>query len=327
MTSPVGTHSAIPSPAPPSFGGPSAFRTKPRYLHTTTVHAMASPDQSPTAPQPRHVSLVQGASRGIGLEMVRQLLEQPDGGLPGRPNAAGGHVVATCRDPEGAIELSELLEKHPDRLTVVPLDVENTETIEAAASLVKHKLGRVDVLCQTAAVLHVKGVMAPETSIARLDENAMMKAYRVNAMGPTLVTKHFAALLTEGTKLSLEGNTEGDDSKNKHAVVANLSARVSSIGDNRLGGWHSYRASKTALNQLTTNCAIEFARKKYPITFLLLHPGTVDTKLSEPFKKNVPPENLFSTERAASQLLKIIGQKTQDDTGKFVDWADTEVSW
>jgi NAD(P)-dependent dehydrogenase (short-subunit alcohol dehydrogenase family) len=101
------------------------------------------------------------------------------------------------------------------------------------------------------------------------------------------------------------------------------------VGDNKLGGWHSYRASKTALNQLTVNCAIEFdsKRKKHPITFLLLHPGTVDTDLSEPFKKNVPAEKLFTTERAAAQLLQIVGAKTHADTGKFFAWDGAEVPW
>ena len=264
--------------------------------------------------------------------MVRQLLEVPDAGLPGRPAAAGGHVVATCRDPANATALAELAARHPDRLTVVRLDVESTQTIVDAAETVRETLGRVDVLCQTAAVLHVDAPdfkMRPETSIARLDEAAALKAYRVNALGPTLVTKHFAGLLTEGTRLSLSESETSGGAKNKEAVVANLSARVSSVGDNALGGWHSYRASKTALNQLTKNCAIEFgsARKKHPITFLLLHPGTVDTDLSEPFKKNVPAEKLFTAERAAAQLLEIVGAKTHADTGKFFAWDGAEVPW
>jgi NAD(P)-dependent dehydrogenase (short-subunit alcohol dehydrogenase family) len=277
--------------------------------------------------------LIQGASRGIGLEMVRQLLETPDAGLPGRPAAAGGHVVATCRDPANATALNELAARHPHRLTVVKLDVESTPTIKDAAETVRDKLGRVDVLCQTAAVLHVDTPdfkMRPETSIARLDEAAALKAYRVNALGPTLVTKHFAGLLTEGTRLSLSESLESPSgAANKHAIVANLSARVSSVGDNKLGGWHSYRASKTALNQLTVNCAIEFdsKRKKHPITFLLLHPGTVDTDLSTPFKKNVPAEKLFTTTRAAAQLLEIVGAKTHADTGKFFAWDGAEVPW
>jgi NAD(P)-dependent dehydrogenase (short-subunit alcohol dehydrogenase family) len=83
------------------------------------------------------------------------------------------------------------------------------------------------------------------------------------------------------------------------------------VGDNKLGGWHSYRASKTALNQLTVNCAIEFdsKRKKHPITFLLLHPGTVDTDLSTPFKKNVPAEKLFTTDESRRAVVTNRGRQ------------------
>ena len=162
--------------------------------------------------------------------------------------------------------------------------------------------------------------MKPETSLARLDEAAALRAYRVNALGPTLVAKHFAGLLTEASRLAVEAG-------GAPAAVANLSARVSSVGDNRLGGWHSYRASKTALNQLTKNCAIEFARKKHPVTFLLLHPGTVETDLSAPFRRNVPEGKLFKVNFSAERLLGIVGDKTQADTGKFFAWDGEEIQW
>ena len=273
----------------------------------------------PTSP---HVSLVQGASRGIGLEMVRQLLQNEDASMAGRPAAAGGHVVATCRDPDNATALHTLKAAYPTRLTVVRLDVEDSKSITDAAETVKSKHGRVDVVVQTAAVLHVKGEMAPETSIARIDEAAMMRSFRVNAMGPTLVAKALSPLLMEASARSAADSPGGPP-----AIVANLSARVSSIGDNALGGWYSYRASKTALNQLTKNCAIEFGRKKHQVSFILLHPGTVDTDLSAPFKKNVPPEKLFTTEFSASALLNIVGEKNQSDTGKFFAWDGSEIQW
>ena len=153
----------------------------------------------PTSP---HVSLVQGASRGIGLEMVRQLLQNEDASMAGRPAAAGGHVVATCRDPDNATALHTLKAAYPTRLTVVRLDVEDSTSITEAAETVKSKHGRVDVVVQTAAVLHVKGEMAPETSIARIDEAAMMRSFRVNAMGPTLVAKALSPLLMEASARS-----------------------------------------------------------------------------------------------------------------------------
>lgn len=289
-----------------------------RAALTRSLATAAVRTDDPVSP---HVSLVQGASRGIGLAMVRQLLENEDASLPGRPAAAGGHVVATCRDPDNATALHALKAAYPNRLTVVRLDVEDSASIASAAETIGAAHGRVDVVVQTAAVLHVKGEMTPETSIARLDEAAMMRSFRVNAMGPTLVAKAFSPLLMEATARSVA------DGSGPPAIVANLSARVSSIGDNGLGGWYSYRASKTALNQLTKNCAIEFGRKKHQVSFILLHPGTVDTDLSAPFKKNVPPEKLFTTEFSASALLNIVGEKNQSDTGKFFAWDGSEIQW
>jgi NAD(P)-dependent dehydrogenase (short-subunit alcohol dehydrogenase family) len=214
------------------------------------------------------------------------------------------------------------------------MDVTDVAAIEAAAATVAAAHGRVDALIQTAAVLHVAGEMAPETSIARLDERSAIAAFRTNALGPTLVVKHFAKLLHEASaRARAEAAEKESDSDSdagsgaSAAVVANLSARVSSVGDNRLGGWHSYRASKSALNQLTKNCAIEFARKKHPVTFLLLHPGTVATDLSAPFRRNVPEGKLFAPEFAAERLLGIVGEKTQEDTGKFFAWDGEEVQW
>jgi len=157
-----------------------------------------------------HVSLVQGASRGIGLEMVRQLLERDAGGLfAGRPAAAGGHVVATCRNPSEATALSDLLRMHPDRLSVLRLDVTDPASIDAAAIAVTDMYGRVDVIANTAAVLHVPGEMAPETSIGRLTEEAMLRSFRVNAMGPVLVVKAFAPLLMQATERSAASDGGG----------------------------------------------------------------------------------------------------------------------
>ena len=98
----------------------------------------------PDVPLSPHVSLVSGASRGIGLEMVRQLLERPDASMRGRPSAAGGHVVAACRDPSSATALAELRARYPTRLSVVRMDVTDVAAIEAAAATVADAHGRVD---------------------------------------------------------------------------------------------------------------------------------------------------------------------------------------
>lgn len=115
--------------------------------------------------------------------------------------------------------------------------------------------------------------------------------------------------------------------RERPAVIANLSARVGSIGDNRLGGWYSYRASKAALNQLTKTMSLEFQRRKQPVAAICLHPGTCDTDLSAPFQRNVPPEKLFTRERAVEQLLRIIDSTTMADTGRFVAWDGSPIEW
>jgi NAD(P)-dependent dehydrogenase (short-subunit alcohol dehydrogenase family) len=113
----------------------------------------------------------------------------------------------------------------------------------------------------------------------------------------------------------------------RRAVIANLSARVGSIGDNRIGGWYAYRASKAAQNQITKTASIELRRKAPALVCVALHPGTVDTDLSAPFQGNVPEGKLFSVERAARQLLEVIDGLGPDDTGRFFDWAGEPVEW
>ena len=109
------------------------------------------------------------------------------------------------------------------------------------------------------------------------------------------------------------------------AVFAALSARVGSISDNRLGGWHAYRASKAALNMLVRNYAIEQARVNDRFIAVTLHPGTVDTGLSRPFQSNVPDAQLFSPDQSAGYLLKVIEGLTPANTGKSFDWAGKEI--
>ncbi|KAM0951648.1 putative benzil reductase ((S)-benzoin forming) [Dioscorea sansibarensis] len=254
------------------------------------------------------VSIVQGASRGIGLEFVRQLLE-------GNEN---GHVIATCRNPSGATGLHDLKNKFLDRLRILPLDITKENTIEAAATSVREHYGHLNLLINASGVLSIPDVLEPERTLSKLEKSSLLLAYEVNAVGPILVIKHMWPLLKLGG---------GSGTKRKFAIVASLSARVGSIGDNGLGGWHSYRASKAALNQLTKTISVEFARKKDPIVCMLLHPGTVDTDLSRPFQRNVPENKLFTKEFSVQKLLNIIDNVKSSDTGKFFAWDGQEIPW
>ena len=113
--------------------------------------------------------------------------------------------------------------------------------------------------------------------------------------------------------------------KQGKSIFASLSAKVGSIGDNRLGGWYSYRASKAALNMLVRNFAIELARTHREASVVALHPGTVDTGLSEPFQANLPPGQLTSPAQAAKHLLDVIDGLTPAESGRAFDWKGEEV--
>jgi NAD(P)-dependent dehydrogenase (short-subunit alcohol dehydrogenase family) len=136
-----------------------------------------------------------------------------------------------------------------------------------------------------AGLLHSAGIK-PEKSWRNLEAGTLAHNFAVNAIGPALVAKHFLPLLPRG----------------RRSAFAALSARVSSIGDNRLGGWHGYRASKAALNMLVKTLAIELARTR-PGAICVAHLGTADMDLSRPFKQSVAPGRLFTVEAAAAHLL------------------------
>ena len=113
--------------------------------------------------------------------------------------------------------------------------------------------------------------------------------------------------------------------RNGRTVFAALSARVGSISDNQIGGWHAYRASKAALNMLIRNFAIEQARRNEDAIIVSLHPGTVDTALSKPFQRGVPDQQLFTAEQSANYLLDVTSALTPADSGKAFDWAGKEI--
>jgi NAD(P)-dependent dehydrogenase (short-subunit alcohol dehydrogenase family) len=145
--------------------------------------------------------------------------------------------------------------------------------------------------------------IAPERDLRQLSAAAFARNFAINATGPALVAQAFLPLVPPKTR----------------TVFAALSARVGSISDNRLGGWHAYRASKAALNQLIRTIAIETARKNPHATVLGLHPGTVDTGLSKPFQRNV--KTLFTPAHSAAALLGVIDNATPAQSGLLLDWA------
>ncbi|MCR9095761.1 MAG: SDR family oxidoreductase [bacterium] len=241
------------------------------------------------------VALVQGASRGLGLAFVRALLERPD----------VDRVVATSRAPDRSEALATLGETHGAALDLLALDVRDEASIALAAStLTDRGIERLHTLVNCAGVLHEGAALGPEKRLEAIDPDRLRTVFEVNAFGPILVAKHLLPKLRH----------------DERAVIANLSARVGSIEDNRLGGWYAYRASKSAQNMFTRTLAIELRRRATNVICLALHPGTVDTDLSRPFQGGVPPEKRFAPERAAAQLLAVMDGATPEDSGGFFAW-------
>ena len=248
---------------------------------------------------PAHV-LVTGASSGIGLAIVQALLA----------DHAVAQVCAVSRGAKDSAALLALQARHSQRLHLVSADI---STDSGLATVVRHATAVTDALhlvINCAGMLHARGVQ-PEKTLATLDRDTLSQVFALNAFAPILLVKALLPLLKHRAPL----------------VVASLSARVGSIGDNQLGGWYAYRASKTAQNQLMRTLSIEWRRTHPQAVCVLLHPGTVDTPLSKPFQSNVPASKLFTPERAAGQLLEIIAGLTPADSGRFIAWDGSTVAW
>ena len=185
-----------------------------------------------------------------------------------------------------------------------PLDLTDEPSIAAAAVrlLVHAPFSRIVVATGALSI----GGTGPEKRLADLDPAVMARAFAINTIGPALLIKHFTALLPR------EGRS----------VLAVLSARVGSIGDNRLGGWYSYRASKAGLNQVVRTAAVEVARRRPEAVLLALHPGTVRTKLSAPF---TAADQGMAAAEAARRLLLVMDQATE--SGVFLDYGGAVVAW
>lgn len=193
------------------------------------------------------------------------------------------------------------------------------DSVAEAASKVSELLPKKESYLRLA--LAIPGMLVPEKAPTQINYDDALLTFRTNTLGPMLLLKHFSPFLPrKATKIEeLEGLP-------KTAVWANMSARVGSITDNKLGGWYSYRASKAAVNQLTKS----FDNFLQPSAgnnamSISLHPGTVKTGLSKEFWNNVKEEKLFSTEFAAEKLMEVVNSRQMEDRGKCWDWKGEEV--
>lgn len=218
--------------------------------------------------------------------------------------ASGAIGSALCKHYANlSYEVYALSRKKGDGLSNGGLiDIENEDSIKKASkSLLPH--APVQKLIIATGMLHSENIL-PEKSFLDISSKNMQKLYAVNAIGPALIIKHFLPLM---------------DTK-KPSVLAIISDSIGSIQMNQLGGWHSYRASKSALNMLIKNASIELSETHKKLIVVGLHPGIVASKLSSPYKDLLPKNEVFSPEFSSCQLIEVIKKLTPIDSGKTFTW-------
>ena len=244
-------------------------------------------------------ALIVGASQGIGLGFVKALLKQEN----------VERVFATYRNQESS-ELSTLQQQYGDRLKFLQVDITQESQIANAIEQIRESVKELHLAIYCVGVLH-EGDLTPEKSLRQIDADNLIYSFQVNSIGAVLLAKHLMPLFK----------------KSSRSVFASISAKVGSIGDNRLGGWYGYRASKSALNMFLKTTAIEYSRRCPKTIVVALHPGTTDTRLSKPFQKNVPPGKLFPVEHTVDLLSKVISGLEQKDSGEFFSWDGSRLPW
>jgi len=220
--------------------------------------------------------------------------------------ARGGIGAALANALEKDKNYAQILRLH--RESSPPLDILDEASIAAGATSLSATHPPISLVIVATGLLHSEQ-KGPEKSLRELEPNWMIENFRINAVGPALVAKHFLPIMA----------------KQGPICFAALSARVGSISDNRLGGWHSYRASKSALNMLIRNISIEWQRKNPQSIIVGLHPGTVETTLSAPFKGN-PAHERFTPARAAKSLLGVLQQLKPEQSGQIFAYDGTPIA-
>lgn len=227
---------------------------------------------------PNYRALVLGSSGGIGSAFVEMLRADP----------ACGEVIGLSRSGDG-------------------FDVTDEDSVAAAAARLAEAERRFDLVLVATGALVIDG-NGPEKTIKAIRADAMAAQFALNAIGPALVMKHFAPLLSSEHK----------------SIMAVLSARVGSIGDNRLGGWISYRSAKAALNQITRTSAIEIARLRPKSVVVSLHPGSVDTGFSGGFSKG---HDRVSPGESVANMLSVLDRLEPAHTGGFFAYDGQPIEW
>jgi NAD(P)-dependent dehydrogenase (short-subunit alcohol dehydrogenase family) len=218
----------------------------------------------------------------------------------------------------GEAFISALLAAHPDnqlmvfsrgpishrdtRVTHIPITYDSESAIESAIGSIASDI-RFDRIIVATGLLH-NGRVKPEKSLRELHYDTMQEVFMANTYFPAMIAKYFLPRLAT----------------DRRAVMAFLSARVGSISDNHLGGWYAYRASKAALNMIVKNAAIEFGRFHKQAIIVGLHPGTVQSPLSEPYSAHVAPEKVFTPSYSVEKMMTVIDSLQPSQSGNCYAW-------
>ncbi|NRA29981.1 MAG: SDR family NAD(P)-dependent oxidoreductase [Parvularculaceae bacterium] len=233
-------------------------------------------------------AVVWGAGGGIGQAFVEHLAADP--------RCVGVAAISRSARPDTA------------KVRALAYDPADPASIEHAAMQAADN-APIHLVVVAVGTLHTDQY-SPEKALRQVNSDAFLEVMRINALLPTLIAQASVGPLAK-----------------ERSLFAALSARVGSISDNSLGGWHAYRASKAALNMLLRNIAIEVGRRRNGTVIAGLHPGTVDTGLSAPFQGNVPEGKLFTPTYSAGQLLTVLNGLSVEQSGQCFDYAGKPIAF
>jgi len=231
-------------------------------------------------------------SGAIGTALARALL--------GRPQTSKLFILHRGQAPE----------LDDPRVHPVAFDALQPQTVTDAATTIAEHCDRIHLLINTVGMLHSPS-QAPEKRLADLTSEKLLQSMALNATLLPLLAQSFSPLLRH----------------QEPALLASLSARVGSLEDNKLGGWYSYRASKAAHNMLLLSLAREWRVSHRNVIVLAMHPGTVRSRLSEPFISANYPNRVLEPQESATALLQVMARCRPADSGSFFDWRGDRIPW
>jgi NAD(P)-dependent dehydrogenase (short-subunit alcohol dehydrogenase family) len=244
-------------------------------------------------------AIVIGAGSSIGSALCRRW--QQDNAIE--------HVFAVSRQLATGSDQNEAT-------TITYIHSDYTEaSIDKSCDTIKmlmheNQLSTISRVCICNGILHNENTW-PEKRIEELNTNSLLEVFTINSVTPLLWLKAMITLVKAPTD----------------CIITVFNARIGSIGDNRSGGWYSYRASKAALNMLLKTAAIEYARRAKNVKLISFHPGTTDTALSRPFQGSVKKESLFTPDFVADHLVRIMNTQHVDGELSFIDWENKAIAW